>query len=300
MKQALVEMAQPRTVSPSGVKAWVEIFKLRMVVNIVITAWAGFHMAAAVWDGAALLYCLLGTAALAAASFCFNQGLEKVPDGKMDRTASRPIPTDRISTRAAYGGGGALTLSGAALLAWGCNPMTAGLGLATVVLYAAVYTPMKRLSSLNTLVGAVPGAIPPVMGWTAAGGSPWDGGALALFGLLFFWQLPHFLAIAWMHKDDYARGGFRMLSMDDPTGDACFRQIRIQSLLLWLVSWVPWWMGMAGDVYAWVATAAGAVFFTEAWKSGWKRDAASARRLFLVSLLYLPIVLLALALDKAS
>jgi protoheme IX farnesyltransferase len=271
-----------------------------MVINIVITAWAGYHMASSAWDGQTLVYCLVGTAILAAAAFCFNQGLEKGPDAKMDRTASRPVPTDRISLRATYWGGAGLTLSGTLLLAWGCNPTTAALGLATVLLYAAVYTPMKRMSSLNTLVGAIPGAIPPVMGWAAAGASPWGGGALALFSLLFFWQLPHFLAIAWMHKDDYAKGGFRMLSVDDPSGDACFRQIRIQTLLLVLVSWIPWWLGMAGSIYVITATLAGGFFLLEAWKSGKKRDRESARKLFMVSLLYLPVVLLALSLDKIS
>jgi protoheme IX farnesyltransferase len=165
------------------------------------------------------------------------------------------------------------------------------------VLYAAVYTPLKRLTTFNTLIGGIPGALPPLMGWTAAQNHIGMGGIL-LFTLLFFWQLPHFLALAWMYKDDYRRGGFRMLSLVDASGETCFRQIWIQSMLLTVVSVFPYLYGLAGGYYLVTALAAGAVLLWFARRLRRTGTRKAAVRVFLWSLAYLPLVLIVMALDK--
>jgi protoheme IX farnesyltransferase len=167
-----------------------------------------------------------------------------------------------------------------------------------VILYAAVYTPMKRLSSLNTLVGAVPGALPPLMGWTASQDSIGLGGVL-LFAILFFWQLPHFLALALMYKEDYRVGGFKMLSVTDPTGEACFRHILSQSLIMVLVSFFPYVFHLTGGMYLTVAVLSGGYFLLAAFSLWRRRDRAAARTLFFASLAYLPVLLIVMAWDKA-
>jgi protoheme IX farnesyltransferase len=240
---------------------------------------------------------LLGTGLLAASAFSFNQAIEKRHDAVMERTQKRPLPSERLGLTSAYVAGVATCLAGAGLLWAQVNTLTAALGVLTVVLYAAVYTPLKRLTTFNTLVGGIPGAIPPLMGWTAAQNQIGMGGIL-LFALLFFWQLPHFLALAWMYKDDYRRGGFRMLSLVDSTGETCFRQIWIQSLLLLPVSMFPYLYGLAGPYYLAVALGAGLFLLVLAFRLRRTGTRAAAVHVFLWSLAYLPLVLIAMALDK--
>lgn len=282
----------------SGVRALLELFKLRMTAHILITTVVGFYLASPPEFNWVLLgWTLLGTGLLAMAAFSFNQAIEKRYDAVMERTQKRPLPSERLGLATAWTAGALITVTGTALLWWQANPLTAFLGALTVVLYAAVYTPLKRLTTFNTLVGSIPGAIPPLMGWTAAQNHPGTGGWL-LFLLLFFWQLPHFLALAWMYKDDYRRGGYRMLSLVDESGATCFRQILIQSLLLLPVSVFPFLYGIAGPWYLLVALASGIFLVILALRLQRTGLRSHAVHVFLWSIAYLPIVLVAMALDK--
>ena len=281
------------------VSSFFELMKLKMVFHILITTFAGYWLGSKPdMDLPHLWHTLTGTAILAIGAFALNQAMEKEYDKLMERTRERPLPTGRVGKRAAFGFGMACFAAGVAYLWIEVNALTAGLGALTVILYAAVYTPMKRLSSLNTLVGAVPGALPPLMGWTAAQDSLGLGGMI-LFAILFFWQLPHFLALALMYKDDYRLGGFKMLSVTDPTGEACYRHILSQTLTLVLVSLFPSVFHLAGAWYLAVALLGGGYFLLAAFSLWRRRDRAAARVLFFASLAYLPILLLAMAWDKA-
>lgn len=281
-------------------RALLELFKLRMTFHILTTTVAGFYMASGeTFDWALLGWTWLGTGLLAVSAFCFNQAIEKKHDAVMERTQKRPLPSERLGLSAAYIAGALTCALGTSLLLARVNGLTATLGVVTVVLYAAVYTPLKRVTTFNTLVGGIPGALPPLMGWTAAQNHIGMGGVL-LFVLLFFWQLPHFLALAWMYKDDYRRGGFRMLSLVDESGETCFRQIWIQSLLLLLVSLLPAVAHppMAGGYYLATAVLSGAVLLALAHRLRKTKTRKAAVHVFLWSLAYLPILLLAMALDK--
>lgn len=301
---SLIAAASPskgrKTRAEAGpVSSFVELMKLKMVFHILITTFVGYWLGSKPeFDLPRLWHALTGTAILAISAFALNQAIEKEYDKLMERTRERPLPTGRVGKGAALAFGFASFAAGVAYLWIEVNALTAGLGALTVILYAAVYTPMKRLSSLNTLVGAVPGALPPLMGWTAAQDSLGLGG-LILFAILFFWQLPHFLALALMYKEDYRSGGFKMLSVTDPTGEACFRHILSQTLTLILVSLFPFVFHLAGAWYLAVALLAGGYFMLSAFSLWRRRDRAAARMLFFASLAYLPVVLLAMAWDKA-
>jgi heme o synthase len=284
--------------APGFLRSFLELMKMRMVLNILLTTMVGFWLGSPVeFDWPALWHTLLGTGILAVGAFALNQAMEKEYDKRMERTRGRPIPTERVGQGAAYVFGGLCLLAGTAHLWLRINALTAVLGALTLVLYAAVYTPMKRWSSLNTLVGAIPGALPPLMGWTAVQGSLGLGG-LVLAALLFFWQMPHFLALAWMYRQDYAQGGFKMLSVTDPTGEALFRQAVLQTLILVLVSLFPYFFGIAGTWYLMSALIGGGYFLLAAFALSRRRTREAARTLFFVSLAYLPAVLLVLAFDR--
>ncbi len=288
--------------SPMGFKtsflAMMELMKLRMTLHILITVFIGFYMASMdSLDWIKLGWTLLGSGLLAVSCFCMNQALEKEFDSVMQRTLHRPLPTQRLTVFMAFTMGGITGLLGVGVLCQFVNLLSAAIGGSILFLYAAVYTPMKRTTTLNTLVGAIPGALPPLLGWTAVSGQVGWGGMI-LFSLLFFWQLPHFLALAWMYKEDYRRGGFKMLSLVDEKGEVCFRQIEIQSLLLAIVSLFPFWLGMAGGVYLLSAMVLGIALlvFSRILKKSGTREAAV--RLFLFSILYLPVLLGIMAIDK--
>jgi heme o synthase len=292
------QLSEPLIFSPAlrfgTVKSWVELMKLRMVFNILITTFVGFYFGARLdfaWGN--LGWTLAGTGLMAMAAFALNQGMERDFDGLMKRTRNRPLPTGRLSRTATFAFGILATVLGAAILLK-INTLTAMLGVITVALYAAVYTPMKRWSSL---VGAIPGALPPLMGWTASHGEFGLGGWL-LFAILFSWQLPHFLAISLMYRDDYASGGFRMLSVTEPTGDACVRHILFQTMILCLVSLFPFLFGLVGSFYLITAIVLGAGFLLFAFRLWRNRERADAVRVFFASLAYLPSLLLVLAWDK--
>lgn len=272
--------------------------KLRMVFQIVLTTFVGYYLGVTGmfrWD--ILFSALSGTALLAIGAFALNQTFEKKQDLLMERTKNRPIPTEKISESEGLLVGITCFILGTANLYFGVNPLTAFLGALTLILYAWVYTPFKRISSLNTLIGAIPGALPPLMGWTTAQNSLGKGG-LVLFGILFFWQLPHFLALAWMYKKDYTDGGFKMLSVTDPSGQACFRQIILQTICLILVSTLPFMLHLAGWIYLSSALAFGFYFLYTGWQLYRLQTRDAARKVFFTSIIYLPIVLIMLALNK--
>lgn len=280
------------------VMSFVELAKFKMVLNILLTTFVGYYLGSPVeFDLPLLGHTLLGTGILAVGAFALNQAMEKEYDKRMERTRGRPIPTERVGQGAGYIFGFLCLVIGTAYLWTRVNPLTAILGALTLILYAAVYTPMKRYSSLNTLVGAIPGALPPLMGWTAVQDSLGLGG-LVLAAILFFWQMPHFLALAWMYKKDYADGGFKMLSVTDPTGDALFRHAVLETLILILVSLFPYFFGIAGTWYLICAVLGGSYFLLAAVSLTRRRTREAARTLFFVSLGYLPLVLLVLAFDK--
>jgi protoheme IX farnesyltransferase len=275
-----------------------ELFKLRLTTLVLLTTFIGFY---AGWrgpmPGGLLLHTMLGTALLAAGASALNQLLERDYDAKMSRTRHRPLPSGRITPEAALIIGGVCAGAGLVYLALAVNHLTALLGALTLVSYLLVYTPLKRITTLNTAVGAIPGALPPLMGWTAARGEV-TGEGWALFAILFFWQLPHFLAIAWMYREDYARAGFVMLPVVDPTGTRTGRQALSHTLGLLPVSLCPFLFGMVGPVYLAGALVAGGGFIWCAWRFSRQVGMAGARRLFYASILYLPLLLALIIISK--
>jgi protoheme IX farnesyltransferase len=286
----------PATVSRTRVGDFVTLTKPGITVMVGITAAVGYYVAShGVFDWKTFLHLMGGTLLSSAGAAAFNMIVERKLDARMDRTKSRPLAAGRLAPAEAVVFGSLLCVVGLTWLAIGTNLLTAGLSAATMFSYLALYTPLKTKSSVCTLVGAIPGALPPVMGWAAARGSVEIGGWI-LFLILFFWQLPHFLALAWMYREDYARGGFPMLPVEEPTGASTGRQVVLQTLALLVVSLLPYGFQMAGDGYLVASLVLGAGFlgFGVAFAAERSRDRAS--RLFLASITYLPLLLGALAL----
>lgn len=241
---------------------------------------------------------LIGTALVAGGTNAWNQIRERDVDARMARTSRRPLPSGRLSLPAAIWFATAITIGGVVHLGLTVNLLTAVLAALTFASYVLLYTPLKRKTSLNTLVGAVPGALPIVGGWTAAGG---DIGAAvaALFWILFLWQLPHFLALAWLYRDDYRAGGLRMLSVDDDRGTDTGRMASLYAVALVPISLVPTLLGVTGASYFFGALALGVVYVAAG--TGLLGGATPARawRLFFISIVYLPALLTLMVLDKA-
>ena len=275
-----------------------ELSKARLSLLVLLTTLVGFLTG---WRGpmdwTLLAATLVGTALSAAGASALNQWIERDLDALMPRTADRPLPAKRMHPSDALLFGLLCSGSGVALLALLANGLTALLSFLTIVIYALAYTPMKRVSELNTLVGAVPGALPPLLGWTAATGQASVGGWI-LFLILWFWQMPHFLGIAWMYKDQYALAGFKMITLRDPEGWATAWQSLIYSAGLLAVSLLPGLLGMAAPAYFLAALALGAAMLVLAGDLVRTRSLAAARRLFFASLLYLPLLLGSLVLCR--
>lgn len=269
--------------------------KLRITSMVVLTSWLGFTMASSDPLGPPTLLAgaLLGTALVAIAAAILNQLLERSTDAMMQRTRERPLAAGRVSPREALVSGTLATVAGLAVLLRCCGAWPAGVAFATWALYLFAYTPLKRRTPLATLVGAVPGALPPVIGWTAAAGRP-EAGALVLFAILFLWQIPHFLAIAWLYREDYARGGFPMLPVLDTEGTFTARQTVVHSLALLLVSLTPFAAGLAGSSYVVGAFLLGTALTLFAVRLLRARDLPAARWLFVASVVYLPALSLLL------
>ncbi len=286
-----------RAVKSSRPGDWLELTKPRIVAASALAALAGYLAGAPRVDAVALLFTLLGVTAVTAAAGVLNQVLERDVDARMPRTANRPLPSGRIGVGVAWALGLALAAGSLALLAARVNALTAALAFLALGSYLFIYTPLKRVTSLNTFVGAVPGALPPVLGWTAATGEL-GLGAFALFALLFLWQLPHFLSIAWIYRADYARGGLVMLPAHDPDGRLTARQACVHAVSLYLVSLLPFWLRMAGPVYLVGALLLGALFLVPAFRFLRAPADASARVLLRASLVYLPVLLCLIALGR--
>jgi protoheme IX farnesyltransferase len=286
----------PVTVSRSRAADFMTLTKPGITVMVAITAAVGFYVASqSGFDWRLFLHLTIGTLLSSAGASALNMLMERKLDALMDRTKGRPLPSGRMSATEAALFGGLLSAAGLAWLAVEVNLLTAGLSAATMFSYLALYTPLKTKSSVCTLVGAIPGALPPVMGWAAARGSLEMGGWI-LFLILFFWQLPHFLALAWMYREDYARAGFPMLPVEEPTGASTGRQVVLQTLALLVVSFLPYGFDLAGEGYLVASLLLGTGFLGFGVAFAALRTRERASRLFLASIAYLPLLLGALAL----
>lgn len=278
---------------------WAQLTRTSITWMVVVTAAAGFFLALGERDTPWLLlaWTLAGTGILASGASALNQVVEAGSDARMERTQARPLPAGRVHPDRAFALGVALVVAGLAILLLRVNLLTAGLGAATIVSYLFLYTPLKKVTSLATVVGAVPGALPPMMGWSAVRDDV-GAGAWALFGILFCWQLPHFLAIAWMYRDDYARGGFPTLPIRDPAGRQTAHQTVVWSAALIPVSILPSVLGLSGVIYLVGALVLGLAYLAVAFQFAVHRNDDSARRLLLTSVAYLPALLIALLVDR--
>ena len=265
-----------------------------------VTAAAGFYLAAPIGVAVGLcLHLVLGTVLVAGGTNALNQVAERDTDALMRRTARRPLPTGRLDLSTAASFAWTLGLLGVAYLAAFVNVTTAAIAAVTLLSYVFLYTPLKRRSSLNTLVGCIPGALPIVGGWTAAGGTLGIE-AWVLFWIMFLWQLPHFLALAWLYREDYGRAGIRMLSVTDPDGRLTFQQAGLYSLALLPVSLTPTIVGTAGTWYFFGAALLSSWLVWVSFRAVRERSNALARRLFVTSVWYLPALLGLMVANKAA
>jgi protoheme IX farnesyltransferase len=278
---------------------YLELSKSRIVFMVLITTAAGYLFAAEQVNGLLMLHTLIGTALVAAGTNALNQYVERHHDAKMNRTRTRPLPAGRITPRAALIFSSAIAVVGTLYLGLAVNWLTAALGAFTLTSYIFVYTPLKRVSTICTVIGAIPGAVPPLMGWAAATGELGVGGWVA-FGILFLWQLPHFMAISWLYREDYARGGFVMLSTIDEQGGAVARQAIYYTLALLPLSVAPTLLGITGLPYLIGAVVSGAALLAGTIAFFFERDTRNARRLFMISNLYLLTVMLLLVVDARA
>ena len=275
-----------------------ELAKPRVVLMVLITAFVGFYVASAdLPDYSKLFKMLLGTALAAGGTLALNQFIERRSDALMTRTRHRPIPDGRVTAIEAFWFGLAVTIAGLTYLAIAVNAISAGITALITVTYLLFYTPMKRKSPLCLIVGAVPGALPPVIGWVAARGTL-DVDAWVLFAILFLWQVPHTLAIAWLYREDYAKAGIQFLPVIEPEGSSTNRQIVSHCAALLVVSLLPTLLGLAGAVYFMVAFVLGVGFLVSGVRLAIESTLIGARRLLYASLIYLPVLLLMMALDR--
>ena len=275
-----------------------ELAKPRVVLMVLITAFVGFYVGSAdVPDYSRLVNMLLGTALAAGGTLALNQFIERRSDALMTRTRNRPIPDGRVTATEAFWFGLAVTIAGLAYLAIAVNLISAGITALITVTYLLFYTPMKRQSPLCLIVGAVPGALPPVIGWVAARGTL-DVDAWVLFAILFLWQVPHTLAIAWLYREDYAKAGIQFLPVIEPGGSSTNRQIICHCAALLAVSLLPTLLGLAGAVYFIGAFVLGVGFLVTGVRLAMESTLIGARRLLYASLIYLPVLLLIMALDR--
>jgi protoheme IX farnesyltransferase len=290
--EAVVPLEMERETAEPGL--WGDVLtltKARLSLLVIITTLVGFCLASpSPMNWLLLLNALSGTALAAAGAAALNQWMEVRVDRLMERTRHRPLPAGRMKASTALGLGVTLSVAGAGWLAWTCSAMSAYLAAATVFIYIAFYTPLKRKTSLCTIVGAVSGAIPPMIGWAAASPSL-DLGAWVLFGVLFTWQMPHFLAIAWMYRDEYAQAGFVMLRRDDATGSSTAFEALGFTFALVAVTLVPYWSGMLSDAYLGGALLLDAGMVGCALRFLMERSRPAARTLFFASIIFLPLLL---------
>jgi heme o synthase len=279
--------------------SFAELTKPRITSFILMSAAVGFMFGsrlAPYWNWFALANMLIGTGLLASGTAALNQWYESEGDALMRRTRRRPIPTGRVSAREGLWFGIALSVLGFADLCLGVNVLTGFLGLFTLVTYLLIYTPLKRVSPVSTTIGAIPGAMPPLIGYAAASGRlNFEAGIL--YAILFLWQFPHFYAIAWMYREDYARAGIRMLPVVEPDGDSTGRRILLFSLALVPMSLAPAFFSMAGNVYLYGALVLGALVVVAGFRAATQHSILRARQVLLASVVYLPLLYGLLVID---
>ncbi len=292
------------------VRDYAELTKLRVTTLVVMTAWCSYYFGA-IRAGVSslswgLFHTLLGVGLVAGGTAALNEVMESDVDRHMRRTAGRPLPTGRMSTRRALVSGVAMALGGALYLSLALNPLTGLLSVATAVVYLGAYTPLKKIHPICTFVGAFPGAMPGVLGWTAARGRL-EWGALAMFAIVFFWQFPHFFSIAWLYREDYAAGKIRMLPVVEIDGRSTARQIIFYSVALIPVTLVPTFLGMAGTFYAACAVLLGLAMLYFGVRLAHLQapivaaiSKQRARQLLQATVFYLPILFLAMMLNSIS
>ena len=277
---------------------YVALAKPRLNGLVVASALAGYAMADGDTSDVVRVCCTVaGTGLVAGGASAFNQLLERDSDTLMRRTRLRPLPDGRLGASEAGVFAAVLSALGLAMLAVGVNLLSAAVALATLASYALVYTPLKRRSSFATVIGAIPGALPPVIGWAAGRGSL-SQGAWVLFGIVFLWQLPHFLAIAWIYREDYARAGLPMLPVIEPDGRSTGRQAVVYSAALLPLALAPTLLGMSGTVYFASAFVLTAALLTLAVRFAADRSTPAARRLFYGSIIYLPLLWILMIVDR--
>ena len=286
---------------------YITLTKPELTFLSVLTALCGFYLASETFDLLSFTWVGLGTLFLGGGAGTLNQYLERNYDGLMKRTERRPLPSGRMQSVTALTFGLILSAVGLGILFVLSGVLPGLLGLVTISSYLLVYTPMKRVSPSSTLIGGIPGALPPLIGWTAASGAITTGGWI-LFLILFFWQMPHFFSLAWMYRKDYARAGYRMLTAQDPVGTKTSLHIVVHCILLLLTSILMTFAGLTGNMYAVGATILGVSFVGFAlmfrWSSGDAGSTAvakanqSSRYLFFASLLYLPALMFLMTVDK--
>lgn len=307
MKQAIelstapagtVAAAGARVVVPARSSDFLTLTKPRLNLLVLITTLGGLYLAAP--DGVApltLVHTLVGTALVAGGASALNQVWERDTDGLMRRTRTRPVPNGRLQPGEGARFGLALSAAGLVQLWLGVNVASAAIAALTLASYVLVYTPLKRRTWLSTLIGAFPGALPPLIGWAAATGGISPAG-VTLFAIVFFWQMPHFLAIAWLYREDYARAGLPLLPVVEPDGRSTGRQAFLHAAVLLPVSVTPAFAGLAGPVYASAAVVLGTILLVLSARFSQERSMLSARRLFLASIVYLPILWALLVADR--
>jgi protoheme IX farnesyltransferase len=294
--------AQPLTQVALTEKSWIavyaELFKARLTFLVVLTTLVGFYIGSVgPINYLLMLHTVLGTALVASGASALNQLWERKFDARMRRTQDRPLPSGRMQPQSVLLIGCACALIGLCYLVLAVNWLTGAIGACSLLTYLFVYTPLKRITWLNTAIGAIPGGLPPLMGWTASRGHL-STDAWALFGILAIWQLPHFMAIAWMYRDEYARAGFKMLPVLEPDGQRTGSQAVSHTLALVPVSLCPSLLGLTGWIYFVGALVLGLIFIWSAVQFSRQLTVSRARQLFYVSILYLPLLLGLMVLDK--
>jgi protoheme IX farnesyltransferase len=298
LEASVTTLSSAAALDKSWAAVFAELVKARLTLLVLLTTCVGFYLGErGAMDGLRMFHVLFGTALVAAGAAALNQLLEREYDARMRRTAGRPLPSGRLQPATVAIFGGVCTVAGLVYLAGLANLLTSVLGAVTSISYLFIYTPLKRVSWVNTLVGAIPGALPPLMGWAAArnelGGEGWT-----LFAILAFWQIPHFMAIAWLYRDEYAKAGFVMLPNVDGDGSRTAYQTVGNTVALFMASLCPFFLGLNGALYLVVAVLAGAAYFACAVRFARQLTPRRARQLFLASIIYLPFLLLAMVCDK--
>ena len=293
-RAAVLELELPR----SRPLSYFALVKPRVLTMVLVATLTGFYLASAGHlDLRLALALMIGTAMAAGGTFSLNQYMERDLDARMERTRSRPLPSGNLHPAEALWFGTAMTIAGLAYLYVAVNAAAAAVTGATAIIYLLAYTPLKRVSSLCTAVGAIPGALPPVAGWAAVRGSI-DAPAWTLFAIMYLWQLPHTLAIAQLYREDYTRAGIHLLGIEDTGGSGTAGQVILNTLALMGVALLPTLLGFAGISYMVVALVLGVLMLTSGFQFAARPDATGARRVMVASLIYLPALLLAMVLDR--